>query len=507
MKRTFILLGCLILVALTSVKAQIAAGTSYKLSVETVHSQRKAFHAAAEKYFTSVMEGQEQRISTAINGAAGYLDFFACQDYSSMPEWEKPILDLVRKGQFDQAIELYDKQELLDRYEDKSPLLPSLERYVLLLEMTGTRANAVRGMDILRGVAEKSETSIKPMYHLINLAVDLRFNSVAEEYLQVFQERSANRPSRLAEVLLMRAWYLARRNRPNEALGFGRRSLVLFDSLMKANDDPKIELINRARLHRVLARIYSRLDEQSLSIEHIRACKECYELEAADGNGTFHTERVRALYAVAPMAADQNAFFLADSIYTQLDKIGTWLLSGSEYQASQFQFNSLRLRGLSCYRIGKYDDSQFYFDQAKEMLDKMENLSPGQNLQFRTDLAFNYASLYYQRGDLFKALECDREVLAMVLEDKEHDAHRHANDLCYCYKYIGNCLWAIGWKTYLESGKRKTKEVMKYYREAFDCYATALHYNPRDAESMSKYNLGDLILSGMEKPMAMPKNF
>ena len=48
---------------------------------------------------------------------------------------------------------------------------------------------------------------------------------------------------------------------------------------------------------------------------------------------------------------------------------------------------------------------------------------------------------------------------------------------------------------------------MQLYREANDNYKQALSYNPKDAEAMAKYNLGELILQGMEKPMAMPKNF
>lgn len=484
---------------------QIHADAQHILSKDEVRNQRGIFLSGLERYFKELMPDQDIRYANAINASVGYVDFFACQDFSTIPNWEKPILELIKEGHLNEAIDQYEAKDLLTTFQPET--LPSVDRYVMLLEMSGTRQNAVKGLKTLETVVQQDQTSVRSMYHLINLAMDLRMLGVAEEYLGEFGRRAKGNPRDEAEVLMMRTSMLSRRNKPNEAVGYGRQALVLYDSLIRVTKDPKYEIINRARLHRALGRVYYRLEEREQSLKNIRACKECYRLESENGNCTFLTERVRALYALAPLSSELNSFFLADSIYAELDGLGSWLLAGTEYQESQFLFNTLRLRGLTSYRVGKFNESQMYFDQASEMLKKMEDLSPGQNLTFQTDLMFNYASLYYQQGDLQKALESNRKVLELILSNKDVDTRKYVNDLCYCHKYIGNCLWAIGWQKYVEAKKKKTKEVMRYYREACESYGESLHYNPRDAESQSKYNLGQLILAGMEKPMEMPKSF
>jgi tetratricopeptide (TPR) repeat protein len=218
-------------------------------------------------------------------------------------------------------------------------------------------------------------------------------------------------------------------------------------------------------------------------------------------------QRIESLNELAPLAADEGAFFLADSLYQEVDLLGSWLFEGNVYQQTEFVFNSKRMRGIVAYRVGKLDEARVLFDEASNLLDQMESMSPGQNLEHYQHLFFNIASLYYAEGKIAEALELNRKVLKIVQESKIPDENRKKLSLAYCHKYVGNCLWALGYQSYLDAKKHKTKDVMQLYREANDNYKQALSYNPKDAEAMAKYNLGELILQGMEKPMAMPKNF
>lgn len=484
-----------------------ARSESVFVSEEDVHANHQQFLTGARTYFAQLMAGQEHRFNTVMSSVDAYIDFFASQDFTSLPDWELTIMDMVKEGRFTDAIERYETHEMVKEYSSEAIPFDCVERYVMLLQLSGVRSNSMRGLDVLRSICERDTASMAPLRVLVGLCVDLRLHNMADEYLTLYQERAQGDAKKIAEIYGWRSLVLNRRNRPNESLTFARSAIAMYDSLSRVTNNPYYQLLNKARVHQALSRIYYRMENQGASVAHIRACRDCYAKESERVNGGCLTERLRTLYNLAPLATDQGAFFLADSIYTEIDELGSWLFEGSEAKQNQFLFNSLRLRGLACYRVGKIEEARTFFMKADEVLQKLEEESPGQNVENYQNLYFNMASLYYAEGNIQKALEMDRAVLQMVLVDKTHDARRHQVDLGYCYKYIGNCLWALGYEKYLGSKQKKTKEVTRFYTEAMENFAMAMQCNSRDNEAASKYNLAQLIISGMEKPMAMPKNF
>lgn len=508
MKRVFVLLFCFAFLASSlCAKQETSSPSANSVSSESVKRQYLDFYSGAETFYRGVLEGDERRMQRALAAAEPYIDFFANQDYRNVPEWELPLIVKVKMGQYEDAIVAYDSLNQIATYKAGAETYGSIERYAMLLQLPGVRDRALVGMEIMRSVSQAENMSLRPMTRMLNMAMDLRLYTMAEDSYYKFWEQAKDNPNKMAEVIGYRAMMLSRRNRPNEALSYGRRSVLMYDSICKAQKNADYEALSRARVHLALAKIYDKLQEKDYCIQQIRSCRDCFEAEARVNGNAHLIERMRTLNALGPMAADQNAFFLADSIFTELDGLGSWLYDADKFQKAQYKFNSLRFRGLTCYRVGKNQESRRYFEEAQTVLDEMEALSPGMNLEHHQNLNFNIASLYYQEKNYEKALEMDRKVLSLVLEDKIHDQRRHNNDLSYCYKYIGNCLWAKAYQKYVDSKKRKTKEVMALYKEAYDHYAMALRYNSRDAESQARYNLVDYILSGMEKPMGIPSNF
>ncbi len=511
MKRLLLLLlsctMCLSLLGKTTPEPMAHTDVVTHLTDEDVHMHHTQFMSGARTYFQQMMGGQEHRFASAMSSVDAYIDFFASQDFSSLPDWELSIMDLVKEGRFAEGIERYESRELVKDYLDDKIPFDCIERYVMLLQLSGVRQNSMRGIDALQTICDKDTKTQNPLRVLVGLCVDLRLHNMADEYLSLYLDRAKGDAKLVAEVYAWKSLVLNRRNRPNESLTYARRAIAMYDSLARVTNNPDYQLLNRARVHQALSRIYYRMENESASIASIRACQDCYARESERVNGSCLTERLRCLYNLAPLATDLGAYFLADSIYTQIDELGSWLFEGSETKQNQFLFNSLRLRGLACYRVGKIDEARKFFEKADEVLQKLEEAEPGQNVENFQNLYFNIASLYYAEGNIEKALEVDRAVLSMVLVDKTHDARRHQIDLAYCYKYIGNCLWAIGYEKYLAANKKKTKEVMRYYQEAMENYALAMQQNSRDTEATAKHNLAQLIMAGMEKPMAMPKNF
>jgi|GEM_PF-2742123 len=505
MKRIYAFFGCCVVSLFTCLFAQSEhVGTSAGMKV--VQADRQAFRLGAETYFSELTSGSKRRFEIAMNSIDFYLDFFASQHYETLPEWEKPIFDLVRQGQYEDAIARYEEQNPLKRFALGTLPYASVERYVMLLEMSGTRRNSLLGLEALQTVAELDTVAILPIVSLVNVALELHQQNVASEYLTTYQNQKSVSLQDRAASMSLRAKMLLRRNRPNEALAYSSRAVAIYDSLAALSGNPNFEVQHRARVHYVLANIYYRLDERALCVENVRKSREMLNRAVASDEKAYSIERIRTLFTMAPMVADMRDFFLADTLYTEVDSLGGWLYEGSRSQR-QIQFNTLRMRGLCCFRIGKYEEARVFLDEADKVLTQMEESAPGQNLTHRQDLNFNMATLYYMEGDYEKALEINRKVLGLVQSNTSQESHRHSQSMASCYKYIGNCLWAIGYEKYVEANKRKNKDVLKYYQDAADSYATALQYNSRDNEAIAKYNLSDLIVSGMEKPMAMPAHF
>ena len=476
------------------------------LKENDVKTKRQSFMTGAESYYGKLLNGQEQELSHVLRAVDIYIDYFSALDYTTVPQWELRALAMAGDGKLDEALAVYDKQNLLGQYTTGSPVYASIERYVMLLQLSGVRQRAREGLAILEHISMMDSTSFRCMPFMVTIGYEMHLQGKVDDYLKMFQNRAAKTNDRdMAEVLLFRAHIAYRRNRPNEALSCARTALALFDSIAAVRNEPDYECINRARNYYILGRVYYRLGQSDQSVRAIRSCRDCYAMKEVNNIGLL--QRIESLNELAPLAADEGAFFLADSLYQEVDLLGSWLFEGNVYQQSEFTFNSKRLRGIVAYRVGKLDEARELFDEASYLLDQMEAMSPGQNLEHYQHLFFNIASLYYAEGKIVDALEMNRKVLKIVQESKIPDENRKKLSLAYCHKYVGNCLWALGYQSYLDAKKHKTKDVVQLYREANDNYKQALSYNPKDAEAMAKYNLGELILQGMEKPMAMPKNF
>ena len=499
----FCLLGILPLKAET--KPQTAVDSAaFRFNTDDVKVLRQSFVDGAEVYYGKLLGGKESKITHVMSSVETYLDYLACQDYKTIPEWERKALSSAQRGRVEEALTAYQEQNLMERYPKQPNLYPSVERYVVLLQLSGIRQYAREGLNIMEQVMRIDTVSFRPLSFLVNIGQELHLQSSVDEYLDIYQKRATD-DTRLAQILNIRGLVAYRRNRPNESLAYNRQSAALFERLAKEKKDPSYCVLHRARNYFGMSRNYYRLGQAENSVRAIRACRDCYAIDANDNEQLL--QRILALSNLAPMAADQGAFFLADSIYQEVDQLGSWLFEGNVQQETNFFFNSLRLRGLVAYRVGKFDEAESLFNQALDILNKQEAAAPGQNIENFENIYFNMASLYYAKGNIPQALDINRKVLKMVQECKVHDESHKRHNLAYCYKYIGNCLWALAYQKYLDAKKHRVKEVTKYYQEAIDNYKIALTYNPNDVEAIAKLNLGQLIMAGMEKPMAMPKNF
>lgn len=502
MKRVLFFIASIFTLSLSMAFAQ---EDSMELAV--LRDKHREFKNGAHIYYSERFPEGTKEYANMMAAADTYIDFFASQDLSSAPDWELPIIDMVKQGLYTNAISRYDRRNLLGEYTEGSELYPIIERYVMLLEFSGIRQNAIKALTVIQGVADKETTSIRVMPTLISLASDLRQYSLTDQYFDAFLERSAGNPESVAKIYALRAQVCMRRSRPNEANRLATRAIAIYDSLAQANDNPKYCALDRARLHQTQGSILYRLDDLQGSLKNVYSSFACYEAAAEENFSADMLERLRAYYSMASLATDLKDYKLADDFYQNVAQYGSWLFEGNAYQQAKFVFNTTRLRGLTLVTENRMDEAAREYQLSAAALDDMERLAPGTNIQYFQNLNFNIASLYYTAGNLEMALVYDKKILNMLLQDNQTEEHRHNVDLAYIYKYIGNCYWAMGYNKYLANNKKKSKEIMRMYQDAQRHYQMALRHFSKDTEARAKAELAQLILQGLEKPQAMPKHF
>ena len=139
-----------------------------KASTEEIERLKKAGQLAEEQY-NERMNALEEAYEDKLTKLETYIDKFARIDLSDLDQDELQIIDLVQAGNFDEALDLYDKQNLADRLrksrEDQQKLVAmrdqlsdaaqkkamenerlrqSIDRQITLLMMAGGEENLMK---------------------------------------------------------------------------------------------------------------------------------------------------------------------------------------------------------------------------------------------------------------------------------------------------------------------------------------------------------------------------
>lgn len=477
------------------------------VEISTMRQMFQDFKHGASLYYGERFSETSMEYVKVMSTSDVYIDYMVGLDYGNVPEWEKPIIDHIKTGQFAGAIARYERRNLVNDLANDASFYPSVVRYLMVLELSGNRQNAVKAMTLVQNAVDNSNVSLESKSGLVNLAIDMRQYPVAEQFISTLEYIARSDRNVQAEAYAMRTKLSLRRGKPNEGMTAGRAAIALYDSLANERGDSRYEAINRARLYLDLGRLQYRFDELELSLKSLYQSFAFFENDASDNFAKHMCERLRAYYSMGMLATDLKDYSLANELYQKIDAHGAWMFEGSPFQQATFSFDKNRLKGLALVRNGQTEEALSAYEQASMALDEMERFYPGGNLDAFQNLNFNIASLYYGSGNLEKALEYDLKVLNMLLANKQQDEHRHKNDLAFCYKYVGNCYWAIGYQRYVANKHKKSKEIMKFFQDAQKSYQMALRYKANDSESLAKNQLAQLILQGYEKPQPFPKNF
>ncbi len=142
----------------------------------------------AEEEFLQRMDALEEEYEEKLTKLETYIDKFARIDLSDLDQDEQQIIDLVQAGDFEQALNLYDRQDLANRLvqsradrqkladaqqqltlaqqqktRENQRLRESIERQILLLRMAGGEENRLKVHEILHQTYLADTTHIETL--------------------------------------------------------------------------------------------------------------------------------------------------------------------------------------------------------------------------------------------------------------------------------------------------------------------------------------------------------
>jgi len=220
-----------------------------------------------EKRINELESEYEKKIGNIDN----YINKFIHIDLSELDKEGKKIVDLVRKGKFDQALALYDELNLIEKYKEQAKqneellqaqekmssavkksaddiniLIDKVLRQVSVLQLAGGRDNNNKAMDLLREIAYADTTVYRTMFKYgTECMTQLRYKE-AEKAFEHCQESSKYALPLMAQAAIRHGAAQRVSKSKDDCMKDLFWGLNLLDSLMEEQEDSSFYLEDRA---------------------------------------------------------------------------------------------------------------------------------------------------------------------------------------------------------------------------------------------------------------------
>ena len=195
-----------------SAAAQRQAETQYTVAREHLQDQYKK-NQADEAQYQQKLQQLEEDYAHKLRNIETYIDRFVRIDKTKLTQTEQEAVDLVSKGEFDEALALYENADLLARYKqqtenlhqldsdtkalekahlemlsEKAMLKEALNRQIVLLRMKGGKENLDHALTLLHDMAFTDPDDVEPMFYYIKILYQMGYYKEAREVCHTMSE-------------------------------------------------------------------------------------------------------------------------------------------------------------------------------------------------------------------------------------------------------------------------------------------------------------------------------
>ncbi|MBP5345177.1 MAG: hypothetical protein J6Y99_03085, partial [Bacteroidales bacterium] len=278
----------------------LAAAKNYQREAarqeKTYKAQVKSGQMTQSEYLQKIQE-VKSRLETRLERADLYIERFVRVDVSQLQGVEQRIFKLIRNGRYDEAIQLYESQNLVDKIcqqgqnivqqksaqfelqmalsthnEERDSLFTILQRQADLLCLAGGKENHDRALSILRTSAYADTTYAPGMSSLGLLCYrQLRYDEAGQAY-DIMCRHTSPHSDTLFQALVMKGASLQMQRQIDEAEEALTRAL-------SENDSAHCSLHYRAMAYYYLGQIHRQRQHHDVYPEYFRRSYELFNEE------------------------------------------------------------------------------------------------------------------------------------------------------------------------------------------------------------------------------------
>jgi len=426
---------------------------SDRLTRQEAHeeAQRQQGLITEEEYQQRINQLEEEH-ERQLDKIDSYVDRIARIDLSEISQEERAIIALIEQGKFDEAIEAYDKLQLVEKYRTERKSVQQLAeakkkieqvkeqhetvsdnlfqaalRQVHLLRMTGGKENNQKARDVLTNFYWADSTQVRPALHLGDFLIDHHDYEEADRTLRAVLPHCRNWQE-TALIKSRRASLLTTWHQYDEAQTLLDECLDLCDAHVTEDDESSFSALQaRHNVYTTKAANCIFMDQDSLALRY-------YQLLLATGERIFAIDTTK----VQMLATDYFS-------------IGNGYMSNDQYT-----------------------EARLHFEKSMELMAKVPEEQV--DLQTRMRVKGSLANIMVKSGKPEEA----KEYQASSISDMEKLYHR--NPVAYIYD-LGLCKLQASYLffqiAYHHNQPSEQERCLKYVDESISLFEQMAEKDPK----------------------------
>lgn len=426
-----------------------------------------------------------------------YIERFSRIDLSVVNSLEKEILDLLKEGKVDQAIEKYESHNLIDSYKSESndfhalseaeaklakatsdrkesidSIKNAINRQIGLLWLVGGKDNYQKALNMLYDVAKADTTDINALIAYADMAFMMKDTQNAMNYYDKSMNAVKDDIPMAATVLIKRGSAYLLKNQYDLAMYETMTALHNLDSIVQATKDPDIYLPERCYAQLIIAGTFSTLNDKTEALRYYDYAKDGYKVLSQRQSEIYSSNYAGALLQYGKTLGEMNNLNDAESYMVQATEIYNNLYQTAKDYYSGTLAYSLCLLGDFYRKQRRYEEAEMQLQRSTELYKDACRINPDGYIGFAAECYQTLGKLHiwtndYQKAsnELFEAYE-----IYLQLAEKNPDMYN---------KYVANISYNIGSLYYYQRDYKKCAEfnslAVERYKELYNQYSKAYY--------------------------------
>lgn len=476
-----------------------------------------------EDEYKSKIQALKDQYETQLESIDSYIDKFARIDLSELNAFEKEVIDLVSKGEIEQAIAKYEGEDLLTKYmsqiesynkldEAQQKIAKALDNslsrrdsihkvithQVALLRMAGGKENFDKAMNLMRDVALSDTTNFVAVYDYASYCQKVGRLDEALKFFNTILNTGVPNSHESVQARIGVSNILLKQKEYFQITQSTRPVIEIIEQLAKKEGNPNLYIDERINAKKTLARACAQLKDTTEAIRYYNEA-----IEDAKILAEMDPSQIGTLVDVEAMACQMysRSFNMGDEAMA----IGKMALEHAKvFYEQNPDLNRARYAFVvnvvaSAYQTKKdYNNAERLFVEAEKLYEEAYKKNPEAYGSYLASNKQNLANLYLLKDKNGAVLNIDKALKPLQEADQLINkliAEGNGNVISYLmYVHLNYSNYYLNTKMYdkaMEYALLSLGEIEPYFKKYpatyLSLYCTGLEYKLYCLEAEGKY--------------------